>query len=375
MKNRVSLAAACLLATLLVAGCGTSQKDLDKQATQVVADVFGTLTAAVPTSTLTPLPSDTPTPTVTPTQSATPTLTVTPTPWPSNTPTPTVDKDMTATSQAQTLLDMTATAVMLQQMIDDTVNTRVALLVPTTTPIPPTPTVDKDMTATSQAQTLLDMTATAVVLQQMIDDTVNTRVALLIQTTTPIPPTPTVIPRGVVEGDAPFLGPKDAPVVIVEFADFQCQYCGRWYQETLPQILHKYPQQVKFVYRNFTIFGEDSVRAAEAAECANDQGKFWEMHNRLFDHTVNHEQTALSQDTLVGYAKDLGLDTRSFGECLTSRKYLSKVEADYQAAVSYGLPGTPGFVINGVVYAIGAQPFSVFDEIIQNELAKNAGSG
>jgi protein-disulfide isomerase len=324
MKNLASLAAACLLATLLVAGCGTSQKDLDKQATQVVADVFGTLTAAVPTSTLTPLPSDTPTPTVTPTQSATPTLTVTPTPWPSNTPTPTVDKDMTATSQAQTLLDMTATAVMLQQMIDDTVNTRVALLVPTTTPIPPTP---------------------------------------------------TVIPRGVVEGDAPFLGPKDAPVVIVEFADFQCQYCGRWYQETLPQILHKYPQQVKFVYRNFTIFGEDSVRAAEAAECANDQGKFWEMHNRLFDHTVNHEQTALSQDTLVGYAKDLGLDTRSFGECLTSRKYLSKVEADYQAAVSYGLPGTPGFVINGVVYAIGAQPFSVFDEIIQNELAKNAGSG
>jgi protein-disulfide isomerase len=211
-------------------------------------------------------------------------------------------------------------------------------------------------------------------MQQIIDDTVNTKVAALIPTATPIPPTPTVIPRGVAEEDDPYRGPADAPVVIVEFSDFQCHYCGVWYQETLPQILEAYPTEVKFVYRDFPIFGDDSVRAAMASECAEDQGKFWEMHNRLFDHAVNQEQTALSQETLVGYAEDLGLDTRSFAECLSTEKYLEEIQADYQTAVNYGLRGTPGFVIDGVVYTIGAQPFSVFNEIIKGELAKSESS-
>jgi len=210
--------------------------------------------------------------------------------------------------------------------------------------------------------------------QQMIDDAVNTKVAGMVPTTTPIPPTPTVIPRGVAEENDPFRGPEDAPVVIVEFSDFQCHYCGVWYQQTLPQILEAYPTEVKFVYRDFPIFGDDSVRAALASQCANDQGKFWEMHNRLFDHAVNQEQTSLSQETLVSFAEDLGLDTRSFAECLSSEKYLDEVQADYQTAVAYGLRGTPGFVIDGVVYTIGAQPFSVFDGIIKAELAKQESS-
>ncbi len=211
-------------------------------------------------------------------------------------------------------------------------------------------------------------------MQQLIDDAVNTKVAAMQPTVTPIPPTPTVIPRGVAEEDDPYRGPDDAPVVIVEFSDFQCHYCGVWYQETLPQILESYPTEVKFVYRDFPIFGDDSVRAALASQCANDQGKFWEMHNRLFDHAVNQEETTLSEETLVGYAEDLGLDTRSFADCLSSQKYLAEVQADYQTAVDYGLRGTPGFVIDGVVYTIGAQPFSVFDQIIKSELAKGESS-
>jgi protein-disulfide isomerase len=206
--------------------------------------------------------------------------------------------------------------------------------------------------------------------QQLIDSAVGTAVATLVPTATPIPPTPTVIPRAVAEGNAPFQGPADAPVVIIEFADFQCTYCGRWYQQTLPRILEAYPTQVKFVYRHFPIFGDDSVRAAMATDCANDQGKFWEMHNRLFTRLENQEQTPLSEDTLVSYAQELGLDTRSFGDCLSSQKYLNSVISDYQTAQSYGLQGTPGFVIDGVVYTMGAQPFEVFDSIIKNELAK-----
>ncbi len=187
---------------------------------------------------------------------------------------------------------------------------------------------------------------------------------------TPIPPTPTGMPRGMAEGNAPFRGDADAPVVIVEFADFQCPYCGRWYAQTLPRILATYPDQVKFVYRHFTIFGDDSVRAAMAADCANDQGKFWEMHDRLFTRLENNEQASLSEDALISYAQELGLDTRSFGECLSSQKYFNDVVSDFQTAQSYGLQGTPGFVINGVVYNIGAQPFEVFDSIIKSELAR-----
>lgn len=209
-------------------------------------------------------------------------------------------------------------------------------------------------------------------IQALVDNAVGTQVAALVPTSTPIPPTPTVIPVGVAEEDDAFLGPDDAPVVIVEFSDFQCSFCGRWYQETLPQIIAEYPEQVKFVYRDFPIFGDESLQAAMATECAEEQGKFWDFHNRLFDRALNNEQTPLNQDTLVSYAGELDMDTRSFGECLTSERYFDEVVADFQAAQEYGLRGTPGFVINGVVYAIGAQPFAVFDSIIQEELAKLA---
>jgi protein-disulfide isomerase len=174
----------------------------------------------------------------------------------------------------------------------------------------------------------------------------------------------------VAEEDDAFRGPADAPVVIVEFSDFQCGYCGRWYQQTLPEILETYPEQVKFVYRDFPIFGEESLNAAMASECAEEQGAFWDYHNRLFDRLTNSEPANLTQETFVRYATDLGLDADSFSECLTSQKYLDEVVADYQAAQEYGFGGTPGFIINGVVYAIGAQPFEVFQGIIEGELER-----
>jgi len=206
--------------------------------------------------------------------------------------------------------------------------------------------------------------------QALVDQAVGTQVALLRPTNTPIPPTPTVIPVGVAEEDDAFRGPADAPVVIVEFADFQCGYCGRWYKQTLPKILETYPEQVKYVYRDFPIFGEESLNAAMATECAEEQDAFWEYHNRLFDRLENSEQTPLTSETLVSYAGELDLDTSAFSECLTSQKYLNEVIADYQAAQQYGFGGTPGFIVNGVVYAIGAQPFEVFQQIIDAELAR-----
>lgn len=208
-------------------------------------------------------------------------------------------------------------------------------------------------------------------LQAMIDSAVSTQVATLIPTMTPIPPTPTRIPLPASADDDAFLGPEDAPVVIVEFSDFQCGFCGRWYQETLPRILEKYPNEVKFVYRDFPIFGEDSARAAMATECAKEQGKFWELHNRIFDLQASNE-LKLDQDSLVSMAGELEMDSDAFAQCLSSEKYLDEVLMDFQAADTYGFRGTPGFIINGVVYTFGAQPFEIFDSIIQNELSKTS---
>jgi protein-disulfide isomerase len=211
--------------------------------------------------------------------------------------------------------------------------------------------------------------------QALVDRAVETQVAALLPTSTPIPPTPTRVPISDAVDDDAFLGPEDAPVVIVEFSDFQCGYCGRWYQQTLPQILAAYPNEVKFVYRDFPIFGEDSARAAMASECAEEQGMFWNMHNKLFEGVASQE-LSLDEDSLVSLAGDMGMDSAAFRECLSSERYLDEIAADYQAASSYyGFRGTPGFVINGQVYAIGAQPFDVFDELIKTELARTeAGS-
>ncbi|WP_119072846.1 DsbA family protein [Aggregatilinea lenta] len=204
--------------------------------------------------------------------------------------------------------------------------------------------------------------------QAMVDQAVGTQVALLRPTNTPVPPTPTIIPAAYYQSDDAFRGPADALVTIVEFADYQCSYCERWYNTTLAEILNQYPDQVKFIYRDFPIFGEDSMRAAMAAECADDQDSFWDMHDSIFDALTNQDDITLDQPTLVSMAGDLGLDTGDFEECLSTEKYLTEVQDDYQAAVEFGLQGTPGFVINGVVYPIGAQPFEYFDQIIQSYL-------
>ena len=94
------------------------------------------------------------------------------------------------------------------------------------------------------------------------------------------------------------------------------------------------------------------------------------MHNRLFDQQKNEEHSLLNDETFVSYADELHMDTAAFSECLTSERYVNEVLDDYRAAQQYGLKGTPGFIINGVVYTTGAQPFEVFDTIIQDELAR-----
>lgn len=126
--------------------------------------------------------------------------------------------------------------------------------------------------------------------------------------------------------------------------------------------------KVRFVYKHFAILGPESSRAAEASECAAEQDEFWAFH----DTTFEQQHSTLNQETLVGIAGELGLNTTAFEECLTSGKYSLQISRESQAVQALGVRGTPGFLVNGL-FVSGAQPFEVFEQIIEEQLA--AGDG
>ena len=152
-------------------------------------------------------------------------------------------------------------------------------------------------------------------------------------------------------------GDEDAPVTIIEWSDFECPFCARFYRDTLPLIEEEYIKtgKVKLVFRDFPLsFHQNAQKAAEAAECAGEQGKFWEMHDLLFEQGVEGGTVGFKQ-----YAKQLGLNTAKFNECLDSGAMASEVRKDTADGAAAGIQGTPGFLINGKLVS-GAQPFSSF---------------
>ena len=161
-------------------------------------------------------------------------------------------------------------------------------------------------------------------------------------------------------------GDINAPVTIVEFSDFECPFCGKYSDESYSLIVENYVNtgKVKYVFRDFPLsFHPNAQKAAEAAECAGEQGRFWDMHDYLFEN-----QDYLAVENLKGYAKDLDLDTEEFNDCLDSGRMAEEVENDLLEGQSYGVSGTPGFFINGKLIS-GAQPYSVFEQEIEAALA------
>jgi protein-disulfide isomerase len=177
------------------------------------------------------------------------------------------------------------------------------------------------------------------------------------------------IETGQSEDGAPALGPADAPVTIVEYADYQCPHCRNFSVNTLPEVVKNYvvPGKVRYVYKNATVLGEESQWAAMAALCAADQGHFWEYDELLFNRQQGENQGTFSRDNLKQFAADLGLDTATFNECLDSNKYASKVADQTQEARSRGVKGTPSFFVNDE-FVEGAVPYDQLKEIIDKHL-------
>lgn len=163
-------------------------------------------------------------------------------------------------------------------------------------------------------------------------------------------------------------GNIDAPVTMVEFSDYECPFCGRHYSQTYSQIIKEYVDtgKVRLVYRDFPLdFHPNAQKAAEAAECFKEQKGdegYWKYHDRLFEN-----QDSLSEVNYKKWAKELGADSSKFDTCLDSGKMASEVAKDLQDGQVAGISGTPGFIINGKLVS-GAQPFSAFKQIIEQEL-------
>lgn len=168
-------------------------------------------------------------------------------------------------------------------------------------------------------------------------------------------------------GDSPSKGNKDAKLTLIEFSDYQCPFCGRHAGATVPQIDKDYivTGKVRYVFRDFPLesIHAQAAKAAEAAHCAGDQGKYWEMHDKLFAN-----QKALAPKNLVEYARAIGLKAKPFKKCLDSGMYADKVKNSVTEGQKLGISGTPALLlgvsdgdrVKEVKLMVGALPFSLY---------------
>ncbi len=171
-------------------------------------------------------------------------------------------------------------------------------------------------------------------------------------------------PKVEVAAEGPERGPKNAKVTIIEFSDFQCPFCSRG-RKVLDEVVKSYGDKVRVVFRDFPLeFHDKAQKAAEAGHCAHDQGKFWQMHDWMFDN-----QDKLEVEGLKAGARQIGLDGASFDTCLTSGKHAEEVKRHVRDGQKVGVRGTPAFFINGVMLS-GAQPFDKFKTQIDHSLAE-----
>ncbi len=171
-------------------------------------------------------------------------------------------------------------------------------------------------------------------------------------------------------GGSPILGSRDAPVTMVEFGDYQCTNCNRFFRNTEPLILKNYVETgvLKIIFVDFAFIGPDSFPAAQAAHCANDQGKYWEYHDETYSNWDGENTGWAGIYNLKRFASNIDLDQNSFNQCLDSEKYAEKVRANTELGRKIGITGTPTFFIfdseGEATKIVGAQPYSSFEKVL-----------
>jgi protein-disulfide isomerase len=177
-----------------------------------------------------------------------------------------------------------------------------------------------------------------------------------------------------VDNTSPILGSKDAPITMIEFGDYQCFYCNKFYHTIEPDIVKNYINtgKVRMVFKDFVIIGQDSVNAAHAAHCAQEQGKFWEYHDALYDNWAGENTGWASSNNLTSFATKVGLNGTQFSNCMSQSRYLPMIQGSMSDAKGLGLTGTPDFFIvapdHSITKIVGAQPYEVFDNLFKSKL-------
>lgn len=175
---------------------------------------------------------------------------------------------------------------------------------------------------------------------------------------------------------SPYLGSDNAPITLVEFGDYQCFFCNKFFHDTESSILKNYVEtgKVKIIFKDFTIIGPDSIGAAHATHCANDQDKYWEYHDELYNNWGGENNGWASSENLAKFAQNIGLNEDEFKQCMSDGKYKKLVEDSSADARNLGLTGTPGFFVigpdNQITRIPGAQPYEVFHNLFESELQK-----
>lgn len=176
----------------------------------------------------------------------------------------------------------------------------------------------------------------------------------------------------VAQDDDAMIGDTDAPIEIIEFSDYQCSYCQRFHVSTYPDLLKNYIEtgKVKFIYRDYPLtFHANSMNAAAAGECADNEGKYWEMHDKLLDGLAAWSGSTEAISIFSEYANEIGLDVSDFEECYGGVDVQEEIKGDMRDAINAGVRATPTFFINGQKLE-GAQPYSVFESILESMLTE-----
>ena len=204
------------------------------------------------------------------------------------------------------------------------------------------------------------------------------------QTELNIEPTPTVQQVGptkitintFIDNGSPILGNPDALVTLVEFGDYQCNFCNIFFHSTEDDILKNYVEtgKVKMIFKDYNIIGPDSINASHGAHCAKDQGLFWEYHDILYSNWTGENNGWASSENLEKFAQEIGLDMDEWFACMSNGLHSQTILASNEDARNLELTGTPAFFVIGpdgkTTRLFGAQPFEIFERVFENELKK-----
>lgn len=175
--------------------------------------------------------------------------------------------------------------------------------------------------------------------------------------------------KKLIENGSPIFGDSNAPITILEWGDYQCTFCYRFHQDTLDKIDEDYIKtgKVNLVFKDFPLNGPDSLIAAEASYCANDQGKYWEYHDELYKNWGGERTGWITRDALDNFATTVGLDITEFNDCLDEQKYREHILSLYRFGQEIGIDATPSFLVfndEKIIKIRGNQPLEVFIKTI-----------